>query len=254
MLEIQIIPILSDNYSFVIYNQQSKNCIVVDPGDGMSIINCLKSINLQVSHILVTHHHSDHILGIDDLLIQYGCKIVSSVKNLPYLQKIDIIIENNPILKINDYNIKPIITPGHTKGHVVYWFEDENILLCGDLLFSGGCGRVFEGTNSQMFSSLKKIMSLPDETIIYCAHEYTIKNLEFALTIEPENIEIQNYYKLVKEKSLKNIPSIPTKLSIEKKINPFLRLDSQFIRKRLHLENATELKVFAAIRALKDRF
>lgn len=262
-LNITVSPInaFNDNYLWVIGRTNHAHIAIVDPGDANACIEYIEKNNKKLSTILITHHHKDHTGGIN-LLKQY-CEekqwplTIYAPKNEP-VNTCDIRVSEQQKITIAelDLNINIIDLPGHTHGHIAYLTDDK--LFCGDTLFSGGCGRVFEGTAEQMLSSLNKLKALPEKTHVYCAHEYTLANLNFALTVDPENLELVHYYNQVKHMREKNQATIPTSIRQEKLINPFLRCSNEAIRTSVqeYNHNATpdELSIFTHLRLWKDHF
>jgi hydroxyacylglutathione hydrolase len=224
MLRISPIPCFSDNYIWCIHNSVSPNEVyVVDPGDALESLRYLTQHNLTLCGILVTHWHPDHVGGIDALTASFPSIPVIGPKS----EKIPMVthcVQDGDTISVFDQNINIIATPGHTLEHIVYFIAESHQLFCGDTLFSAGCGRMFEGTPSLFTESLKKIGQLPDDTLIYCAHEYTLQNLEFAKTVESNNQDILNYYANTQKLRAENTMTLPSTLGVEKKINPFLRL------------------------------
>ena len=234
---------LADNYIYLIPFKE--NAIVIDPGSSKEVLEILKKEKLKLLYILNTHHHADHTGGNDELKEKTNCKIMSpegeNIKNT------DKFLTDEEILKIGPFKIRCISTPGHTKKHMVYFFENKKVLFSGDTLFCGGCGKVFEGTMQDMISSLKKLSNLADDTKIYCGHNYIAKNLEFALSLEKDNEKIKE--------RLKNAKKITCcTLKTEKETNPFLKTEDSNLKKAINLENASELDVFTKIRELKNEF
>lgn len=266
------ISAFSDNYIWAISAIDNDNVILVDPGDASVCIDYITKNKLNLIAILITHHHNDHTGGIESLINFYQQQ-TKNTKPLdiygPKNEKIPFC--NHPLahhdsVNFNELNLslKVIELPGHTLGHIAYVNKDNNesnpnnMLFCGDTLFSGGCGRLFEGSAEQMATSLHKLSTLATNTQVYCAHEYTLANLKFALTIEPNNKLLQDYYQHVSSLREQNIASIPTSIAKEKQINPFLRAASAEIKKSAQTyTNKTltnELEVFTAIRQWKDNF
>ena len=254
-MQIHAIKALETNYIWVlIYKDQAT---IIDPGEAKPVIEYLKSQNITCSNIIITHHHFDHTDGIQELqeyyphVNTYG----PNLKNLNIKHQ-DIALERKIYLLPFEQPWKIIATPGHTLDHLCY--HHTNHLFCGDTLFSIGCGRIFEGTTQQMFTSLETLTSLPESTILYPAHEYTLNNIEFALSIEPDNQQLQEYKKSVQRKINHRQPSLPTTLKIEKKFNPFLRCRD--LKMQAHLEKKMQRKlkspldIFSTLRALKDQF
>jgi hydroxyacylglutathione hydrolase len=253
-LEIYMFPCLKDNYGFLLHDADNHLTAAIDTPDANAIEKALTEKGWELTHILNTHHHWDHTGGNLELKKKTGCVIAGPHAEASRIPGIDIELCEGNIFQFGQYNGKVYDTPGHTSGHIVYHFENEHIAFVGDTLFAMGCGRLFEGTPEQMWHSLQKIMQWPDETIIYCAHEYTQTNARFALTVEAHNndliIRAQDTDKLRDAGK----PTIPTTLALEKKTNPFLRPMSQEIRKMLRMENCSDVEVFARTRLLKDNF
>lgn len=245
MIQIKPINAFNDNYIWLISTSTSI-AAVVDPGDAQPVIDALQREQLQLTDILVTHHHQDHVGGIAELQQLY-----------PQVQ-IHNTADHNKDVKIlhNAISLHTMEVPGHTLDHIAFYNNDS--LFCGDTLFSAGCGRVFEGTPEQMHHSLQKLAALPDTTKVYCAHEYTLANLAFAETVEPNNKDIQNHILQSRKKRDQKLPTLPTTIGIEKKINPFLRTKEPSViasaKKHCNCELATPTEVFAAIRQWKDIF
>jgi len=262
---ISITPIkaFSDNYIWAINNNNMTT--LVDPGDANVCIEFLEKNELSLNTILITHHHSDHTGGITKLVDycqqkQWPLSVYGPAnENIPHC---DVkLIENDAVI-LDEFGIDFCIIdlPGHTAGHIAYFTKSHSIpiLLCGDTLFSGGCGRLFEGSPNQMLNSLTKLADLPENTQVYCTHEYTQANLAFALTVEPNNQELINYNNKVSELRSKDHPTIPSSIQLEKQINPFLRCHKQSIQssaKQFETDtNATPLDTFTTIRRWKDQF
>ena len=202
-MKIEIISCLKDNYSYLIIDEKNKNACVVDPSEAQPIINYLDKNNIQLTFILNTHHHYDHVGGNSELKKKYNAKVIGYVEDSKRIPDIDIMVKDEEIWIENNFEAKIIHIPGHTLGHICYYFYKENNLFTGDTLFSLGCGRIFEGTYEQMFSSLEKIKKLPGETKIYCGHEYTLQNSKFCITYDKDNQNLIKKIKDIKEKSKK---------------------------------------------------
>ncbi len=239
MINITIIPILNDNYTYLL-QADNGDIGIVDPGDAAPIIKHLKENDLKLTHILNTHHHYDHVDGNIALKDKYRAKVIAPKKDKERIPGFDIGVSEGSIFSFGLEDVKILEVPGHTLGGICFYFPKTRALFTGDTLFSMGCGRLFEGTPDQMWDSMQKIMTLPDDTKLYCGHEYTQDNGVFSLTIEPENDDIIERLNEVCILRLKEEPTIPSSLGLEKKTNPFLRAGSA---QRL-----------AEIRALKDNF
>ena len=257
-LSLVTIPAFNDNYLWLLHN--GTDAIVVDPGDAVPVLAKLDELKLKLKAILVTHHHADHVGGVDILRETTGAQV--------YGPAFEVIPE--PLARLGhgdtvsvlgiDFTILEV--PGHTSGHIAYFHKGsalhpKPILFCGDTLFSGGSGRLFEGTPTQMLASLQSLMALPDDTLICCAHEYTLSNLKFALAVDGSNADLVAYEKQCQELRAKNIPTIPSLMRIEKKINPFLRSHTpQVVASVKQFDPSAEssVDVFAALRQWKNSF
>lgn len=251
---VEILPVLQDNYIFLLHDKDSAKTAVVDPAEATPVLNILKRYSWKLDYIWNTHHHSDHVGGNLELKRETHCSIIGSAKDSSRIPGIDIELKESDSFKLGPHTIKILETPGHTNGAISFWVPTESLLFCGDTLFSMGCGRLFEGSPQSMWTSLEKIKALPAETKIYCTHEYTLANGEFALSVDPDNIAIHQRIAQVKSLRKQNLPSIPSLLSIEKKINPFLRADNPILRMSLGMEHHEDWEVFAKLRSSKDSF
>jgi len=237
-MKIEIIKCLQDNYSYLIIDEENQTACVIDPSESAPIINYLDNSKINLKFILNTHHHYDHVGGNIELKKKYNSKVVGFIGDKNRIPEIDISLEDNQIWKQDNFEAKIYHVPGHTSGHIAFHFYKEKKILTGDTLFSLGCGRIFEGTYQQMYSSLERIKSLPRNTLIYCAHEYTKANLLWALNLKPKDQDIKNKLSEVEKKLSHNELTIPFLLDEEMKINLFLR--------------AKNLEEFTFLRANKD--
>ena len=250
------IPAFNDNYIWAIVHPDTKQMAVVDPGDAAPVLAFLSEHQLTLTHILITHHHFDHTGGIKALIKASDALVVGPHNK--QIHGLDYTLSEGDTLDIPglDCHFSIIEVPGHTLDHIAYVSDNE--LFCGDTLFSGGCGRVFEGTYEQMYHSLKKINMLPDNLSIYCTHEYTLANLKFAASIEPSNKDLQEYTQKVIQLRENNLPSLPSRLSLEQKINPFLRCNEPTVIQAANGNSqqalADPIAVFTALRQMKDNF
>ena len=254
MLSIKPIKAFSDNYIWLVSTNEGS--IVVDPGEASQILSLCESNDINLKGILITHHHYDHTNGLEELLNYKKVKVYGPKNNIGV---IDNVVYEGDKFNIIGLDIEVIEVPGHTLDHIAFIGRDDSkpFVFCGDTLFSGGCGRVFEGTFEQMHFALKKISKLSPMTNVYCGHEYTVSNLEFACKVEPNNLFIKEHLKEIKEKVSKGIPSLPTNLETEFKINPFLRCDNQTIKDKINKKFGkanTEIEIFTALRKWKDNF
>ena len=239
-MRIEIIPCLQDNYSYLIVDESNNTACVVDPSESKPIIDFLKNKNITLKYILNTHHHYDHVGGNKELKKNLGAIVVGFKKDMNRIPEIDVLLEDNQIWKAENFKAKIIHIPGHTSGHICFHFFKEKIIFTGDTLFSLGCGRIFEGTHKEMFESLNKIKSLPNETKIYCGHEYTLQNSKFCIMHDPENTNLKKKINYIINLIKNGLPTIPTTLKDELDCNIFLRTKN--------------LESFSKLRELKDNF
>ena len=253
-MQITPIPCLTDNYAYIVNDNNSKTVGVVDPSESAPVIAFLKKQNLKLNYILNTHHHFDHIGGNEELKKIYNAKVVGFMGDKHRIPGIDITLENNEKWIFGNSQIKILHIPGHTLGHICFFFEKEKIAFTGDTLFSLGCGRIFEGDHNQMLRSLNKIKKLPKDTMIYCGHEYTYKNAEFCMKHDSNNIDLKNKFEKIKRLRSSNLPTVPSSLEDELKSNIFLRCDQNDLKIKLNMKNEEDFKVFRKVRDLKDVF
>ena len=253
-IEIHMFPCLSDNYGFLVHDPQSQQTATFDTPESTTIEEALTTKGWELTHIFNTHHHYDHAGGNLELKEKTNCLILGSSLDQKRIPGIDVTLEDQQIFHFGSHKIHCHHTPGHTTGHMVYHFAEQSLAFVGDTLFAMGCGRVFEGTPEQMWSSLETLMAWPDETVLYCAHEYTQSNAQFAISIEPDNPALQERKHQVDAMRANNENTVPTNLGLEKLTNPFLRPDSEEIRTNLNMANASMVEVFTEIRKRKDNF
>ncbi len=256
MFTVTPVPAFSDNYFWLI--ESAGECWVVDPGDARPVCQTIEERGLDLRGILVTHHHPDHVGGIAELVGLETPVIGPAQRVLPQVTDP---VSDGDTREIFGVSFRVIEVPGHTLNHIAYYAEppgQEPLLFCGDTLFAGGCGRLFEGSPQQMFSSLQKLAALPDETLVYCAHEYTLANLRFAHSLEPNNAALRS--RISDAENLRNTgtPTVPSDMRLERATNPFLRTDSpeliQSVREEGYRSIGSPSEVFAAVRAMKDNF
>ena len=245
------IPQLKDNYSYIIKDNETNEVVIVDPANATTILDHLKKNNLKLIAILITHHHADHTMGINDLLSYFRVPVYSPNKKIAGTTKV---VFDNDIIELNFIKIKVITAPGHTLDHVVYYNKINNILFSGDVLFRLGCGRIFEGSYEIMYQSLKKIEKLSDATVVYCGHEYTLNNINFLISLFPEYKALKIEKDKINNQILKDGSSIPFSLGMDKKINPFLSSQSIFYEKFRKRKKFTNFELFVYLRELKDKF
>ncbi|VVC74911.1 Hydroxyacylglutathione hydrolase [Aquicella siphonis] len=253
---IEPVRTLKDNYVWTLINHKQLTAVIVDPGEARPVIDFLNNRQLSLLAILVTHHHWDHTGGIAEILNHFDAPVYGPAEEK--IPQITHRVSEGTQINITGFPVKlqTLEIPGHTSGHVAYY--GGQMLFCGDTLFAAGCGRIFEGTPAQMYSSLQKLAALPDDTLVYCAHEYTLNNLRFAKTVEPGNLAIEKRMEKVEKLVNKNLPSLPALLNEEKETNPFLRCHLPEIKSAVERRQYQHLNdpvaVFAALRKWKDNF
>jgi hydroxyacylglutathione hydrolase len=253
-MEVGIIPVLEDNYIFVGYSRSRRNAFVVDPAVAEPVLKFLDEGNLQLDAVINTHHHWDHIGGNLALKSATGCKIIGAKVDRTRIPGIDLAVDDGDRIAVAGLQADVLRIPGHTMGHLGYHFPDAGVFFAGDTLFNLGCGRLFEGSAEELYSSLKKIKVLPPETLIYCTHEYTIKNGAFALSVDGQNCNLQDQIKLHQNLRAGGHPTIPMTLASQLEGNPFLRSDNQDIQLAVGTQQGDVLAAFTELRKRRDRF
>ncbi|WP_254473721.1 hydroxyacylglutathione hydrolase [Bartonella sp. B1098] len=243
-----------DNFGVLIHDEKSGITAAIDAPESAAIHNALKRRNWTLNIIFVTHHHYDHVEAVAELKQVYNAMVIGPEAEKEKIHHLDQTLQPDEKNFFGSHTLLALSTPGHTLGALSYYFPEKKLLFAGDTLFSLGCGRLFEGTAAQMLNSLKKLRQLPDETLLYCGHEYTKNNAFFALTLDPDNQKLQQRAEEVFSLRAKNAMTLPVTLEQEKATNPFLRWDDQAIRKNLSMKNATDEEFFAEIRKIKDNF
>ena len=239
-MKIEIIPCLQDNYAYLIIDEKKNIGCVIDPSESAPIIEYLEKNKINLKFILNTHHHFDHVGGNKKLKEKYGANVIGFKGDKDKIPGIDILVDDQEIWKYESFESKIIHIPGHTLGHVCFYFYNNKSIFTGDTLFSLGCGRIFEGTYSQMYESLKKIKDLPQDTKVFCGHEYTIQNSKFCMLHDKNNENLKKKIKEVKKKLQNNLPTIPSTIKEELECNIFLR--------------SNNIETFSKLRDLKDNF
>ena len=251
MINIKPLKAFSDNYIWLL--ESNEDISVVDPGDAKPVLDYLENKNKNLVDIFITHHHFDHTAGVPELISKISGSVYGPKNSYELIR--DKVTEGDIISSLG-MNFDVIEVPGHTLDHIAFFNKENNILFCGDTLFAGGCGRVFEGTFDQMFDSLNKLKKLPESTQIYCGHEYTKSNLVFSIGVEPENSDLVLRNSEIDSLIMKNGSSLPSSIELEKKTNPFLRCDllgdNIQLMQRFGLKNPSEKEIFTHIREWKD--
>ena len=253
-IEVVQIPCLNDNYGYLIHESGSGLTATIDTPEVAPINAALTQRGWRLTHIFNTHHHFDHAGGTEALKEQWGCTVVGAANDAARIPGIDQRVVDGDQFAFGDVEVTVFEVPGHTSGHIAFYLASENMVFVGDTLFALGCGRLFEGSPEQMWNSLQKLMALPDETVVYCAHEYTQANAAFALSVEPDNLDLQKRSAQIDALRAKGEPTVPTSIGLERATNPFVRPASAGLRQHVGLESASDVEVFAETRRRKDSF
>ncbi len=256
MTDVLHVCAFEDNYIWLICGKSPDQVAIVDPGDADPVLSALDDQHLKPTAILCTHHHGDHVGGVEDILKHYSIPVYGPARER--IPAITYRLKEGDRVMLSELGLELSVldVPGHTAGHIAYF--GAGMVFCGDTLFSAGCGRLFEGTPAQMHSSLAKFAALPNTTRIYCGHEYTEANLRFALTVEPENSDIQAYREQARSQRGQNLPTLPSTIGLEQRVNPFLRTDQATVHRAAENQAGrtigSEVEVFAEVRRWKDSF
>ncbi len=253
-LEIVTIPCLSDNYAFLAHDAESGETALIDAPEAAPILKILSDKGWALTHVLLTHHHWDHVDGLADLLAKHPAKVIGAAADAYRLPPLDQQVSEGDSFQIGGEPVEVIDVSGHTIGHVAFYMPKSQAVFTADSLMALGCGRLFEGTGPQMWASLSKLAALPDETIVYSGHEYTQSNAKFAITVDPENDALRKRFDDIEQTRAVGNPTVPSSLALEKATNPFLRAADPAIQAHLGMENADPAEVFTEIRSRKDRF
>lgn len=253
-LEICQIPCLSDNYGFLVHDPATGACAAIDTPDADAINAALEERGWQLTDILNTHWHGDHTGGNEALKARWGCTVTGPKLEDGRIPAADRLVTQNDWITLGEREACIIETPGHTRGHIIYYFPKPGIAFVGDTLFALGCGRLFEGTAHEMWASLKRLRALPEKTVVFCAHEYTQANARFAATIEPDNNALRTRIGEVDAARAEHRPTVPTTIGLERETNPFLRADLDDVKEAIGMAEAGAAAVFAEIRQRKDNF
>jgi len=253
-LEIEVFQCRSDNYGVLLHDPETGLTASIDAPEEQPILDALARRGWTLTHILTTHHHTDHVEGNLGLKERFGVEIVGPINEAVAIPGLDRSVADGDEFEFGDHTVCVIETPGHTAGHVCYYFPDDKILFVADTLFALGCGRLFERPAADMWHSLQRLSALPDETAVYFGHEYTLSNARFALTIDPDNKRLQARVRDIEEARAASRFTIPTTIGLEKETNPFLRVTDPAVRRNLLMESKSNEDVFAEIRKRKDNF
>jgi hydroxyacylglutathione hydrolase len=253
-MEIHLIPALRDNYIHLMRDPATGATGVVDPAEAGPVVEALAARGWRLTHIFNTHHHGDHIGGNTTLKARFSAPIIAARADLARIPDVDIAVAEGESVAFGALTAMVMEIPGHTVGHIAFWFRDAAVVFCGDTLFALGCGRLFEGTAGQMWSSLDRLRALPDHTVVCCGHEYTLANAHFAVTLEPGNAELVARAAAVADLRARGLPTLPTTIGLERRANPCLRVDVPEVQRAVNLTGADPAVVFAEIRHRKDIF
>ena len=253
-LQIELVPMLTDNYAYLIHDKASGATAILDPSEAKPGLDAAAKRGWKISHVLDTHHHNDHCGGNLGIKQATGAKVVGPAYDKDRIPGIDLPVDEKSGFDFAGHHADVLFIPGHTKGHIAFHFAGSKAVFCGDTLFSIGCGRMFEGTPDVMWPSLLKLRALPDDTRIFCGHEYTEANCRFAVTADPDNAALKARYDAVKQARAAGQPTVPATMGAERAANPFLRADDPKLAARFGGSGAKPSDVFGAIRAAKDRF
>lgn len=253
-LEVHQIPVWDDNYVYLAHDPETGSTAVVDPAEAGAVLEAAEAKGWKITHILNTHHHPDHVGGNLEIKAATGCTIVGSRADAARIPGIDVQVGEGDTYQMGSATAKVFDVPGHTRAHIAYWFEESDVLFCGDTLFALGCGRLFEGTAEQMWTSLSKFRALPGATRVCCAHEYTQANARFAVTVDPENAALTARSTEIDRLRAAGTPTVPSTIAEELATNPFMRADNAGIAAAVGLAGADPVAVFAEVRGRKDNF
>lgn len=247
-------PCREDNYGVILHDPESGLVVSIDAPEEEPIVDVLESKRLKLTHILTTHHHGDHVAANTALKAEYACEIIGPAKEESKIPAIDRAVDHGEELDLSGHTVQVIGTPGHTLGQIAYYFPQHGLAFVADALFPLGCGRIFEGTPEMMHTALQRLAALPDDTKVYCGHEYTLANAKFALSVDPENEELVARAREIEHLRDDGKPTVPTTIALEKATNPFLRAHDPALRAHMGMTDADDLAVFTEVRARKDRF
>jgi hydroxyacylglutathione hydrolase len=253
-VEVRLVPCLSDNYAVLLRDSASNMVAAIDAPEAEPIVKALEEAKWKLTHILVTHKHADHIQGIPALKDRYKPKVIGPRAEAGDIPTLDEKVGEPDTVEVGSLRARVFDTPGHTSGHICYWFDKEKILFSADTLFALGCGRPFERPAAVLWESLLKLRKLPDDTTVYCGHEYTLANARFSVTVDPKNAELKARLAQIEKARAANRPTVPSMLGEEKKTNPFLRADEASVAEAVGMAGADPAAIFTELRERKNNF
>lgn len=253
-LDILRLDALDDNYFWLLRCQETGDTAVIDPGHAGVVFDACRDRGWSLTHCLLTHHHWDHTDGVAALAEAFGCTVIGSAADAHRLPSLSRTVSGGDTVRFGNSTAQVMAVPGHTTGHIAYWFPEDRALFCGDTLFALGCGRMFEGTPEQFWTSLLSLRALPDDTRVYCAHEYTLSNWRFAQSLDPDNAALASLGKTLHHLRSNGEATVPTLLAEEKRFNPFLRADDPAVQASVGLSGQSPVEVFAELRSRKNTF
>lgn len=253
-LELVTVPCLADNYAFLLHDDESKQTLLVDAPESWPIMAALGARGWNLTHVALTHHHYDHVDGLEDLQEAFSPQVIGAAADAHRLPKLDRAVRGGESFDWSGHMIEVFDVSGHTEGHIAYYIPDARAVFTGDSLMALGCGRLFEGSAAQMWKSLCRFAALPGDILVCSGHEYTEANAAFAVTIEPDNTDLAARVQAVRAARARDEATVPSLLSLEMATNPFLRADQASVKAGLGMEGAADAEVFAEIRRRKDNF
>jgi hydroxyacylglutathione hydrolase len=253
MIEIRQVPSRSDNFTVLIHDRSTGATAAIDAPDEKSVLTVLNETGWKLTDILVTHEHDDHVEGIPALKAKFNCRVVAP-KTSTKVPLVDLRVSEGDSVKVGSLTASVLDTPGHCADHIAYWFKQQKTLFAGDTLFALGCGRIFGCQPAELFNSIEKFAAMPDDTAVYCGHEYTLSNAKFALAMDPNNMTLRTRALDIENKRAQNRPTLPTTIGLEKATNPFMRARDAGLQATLGMIGATPVAVFTELRERKNRF
>jgi len=252
--ELRLIPCLSDNYAALMHDHETKTTALIDAPEAGPILAALDKEGWQLTHILITHHHPDHVQGIKEIRAKFPVPVYGPRGEADRIPDISVRLGNHDVAEVGPWRADIIETPGHTAGHIVYYFEREALLFSGDTLFALGCGRPFERPAEVLWQSLLRLREIAPETRVYCGHEYTLSNAKFSVTVDPKNVQLKARLKDIEEKRARGEPTVPSTLEEEVRTNPFMRADNVDVQEAIGMKGQDAGAVFTRLRELKNTF